>query len=201
LNVKSKRFGFDLDNTLIDYSHSVQEYCSNNSLEECKSIEELRILLRESDKSGHLWQLAQGWLYTDGLSFAQHMPGASELCAYLKDKNFEIFIVSHKTTHTPIFCGRKPLREIATNWIISGESAPFFLDTGKINFESTRPLKVGRIQKLGLDYFVDDLVEVFQEPGYPRDINSFFLSERQSELTWVRDVPTLCSIREFIENE
>jgi len=196
-----KRFGFDLDNTLIDYSHAVQKYCSNEGLDECKTLNELRTLLRRSDKSGRLWQLAQGWLYTDGLLYARAGRGAVELCEFLKNSNIERMIVSHKTTHTPAFCGQKPLREVATKWISAGELADYFLGNEKIYFEATRALKVERIQKLNFNYFVDDLAEVFQEPGYPKDVTSFLLSETGSELTWVQNVSSLNAIQGLIENE
>jgi hypothetical protein len=201
LNAVPKRFGFDLDNTLIDYSNSVQEYCSHKGLVECKTIDSLRTLLRESDKTGRLWQLAQGWLYTDGLSYARPGQGAVELCEFLRNSNFELLIVSHKTTHTPVFCGQKPLREIATKWIKSGDLANYFLDNEKIYYEATRASKVERIQKLKFNYFVDDLVEVFQEPGFPKDVTSFLLSGAVSELTWVQNVASLNAIKELIEYE
>jgi len=201
LNSVPKKFGFDLDNTLIDYSNAVQEYCSNRGINECKTLDTLRVLLRESDKTGRLWQLAQGWLYTDGLSYARAGQGAVELCEFLKNSNMELMIVSHKTTHTPDFCGQKPLRGIATKWINSSELADYFLGNEQIYYEATRASKVERIQKLEFNYFVDDLIEVFQEPAYPKAVTSFLLSETGSELTWVQDVTSLGAIQGLIENE
>ena len=201
MNGVPKRFGFDLDNTLIDYSVAVQMYCLNEGLIECKTLDSLRTLLRRSDTTGRLWQLAQGWLYTDGLSYAKTEKGAVELCEFLRSSNFELLIVSHKTTHTPDFCGQKPLREIATNWINSSELADYFLGNEQIYYEATRASKVERIQKLKFNYFVDDLVEVFREPAYPKAVTSFLLSETGSELTWVQNVTSLDAIQRLIENE
>ena len=195
-----RRFGFDLDNTLIDYSNSVEEYCHANSLEECKTIDCLRALLRASDASGHRWQEAQGWLYTDGLAFARPGFGAVGLCEYLKRNGFELQIVSHKTEHTPDFCGGKPLREIASRWIAEGELSVYFPDSKMIHYEPTRELKIERIQSLELDYFVDDLEEVFQEPGYPKEVTSFLLKGMGHQIPWVHNVPSLSAIREIIEN-
>jgi hypothetical protein len=201
LRAVPKRFGFDLDNTLIDYSVAVQKYCSNEGLDECKTINSLRTLLRRSDTTGRLWQLAQGWLYTDGLSYARSGHGAVELCEFLRSTNFELLIVSHKTTHTPDFCGQKPLREVATKWINGSELADYFLGNEQIYYEATRASKVERIQKLKFNYFVDDLVEVFQEPAYPKAVTSFLLSQTGSELTWVQSVTSLDAIQGLIENE
>ena len=201
MRVVPKRFGFDLDNTLIDYSVAVQKYCSNEGLDECKTINSLRTLLRRSDTTGRLWQLAQGWLYTDGLSYARSGHGAVKLCEFLKNSDMELMIVSHKTTHTPDFCGQKPLREIATKWINGSELADYFLGNEQIYYEATRASKVERIQKLEFNYFVDDLVEVFQEPAYPKAVTSFLLSQTGSELTWVQSVTSLDAIQGLIENE
>ena len=201
MKVTPRRFGFDLDNTLIDYSNSVTEYCNTNSLEECKTIDELRALLRTSDSSGRQWQLAQGWLYTDGLNFAHPGFGAVGLCEYLKTNGFKLQIVSHKTTHTPDFCGGKPLREVANKWVADGELSAYFPDTKMIHYESTRKLKIERIQALNLNYFVDDLREVFQEPSYPKEVTSFLLQDAANEIPWVKSVPSLAAIQEIFENE
>ncbi len=198
---KQKRFGFDLDNTLIDYSNSVREYCSKNELGDISSVGELRSTLRTSDPSGRLWTIAQGWLYTDGLAHAKPTNGAVELCEYLMRSDFELFIVSHKTTHSPDFCGRKPLHDKATNWITHGDLATFFLGAQKIYYEPTRVKKVERIKKMNFDYFVDDLIEVFEEPGYPKNVESFLLSEEGAEIPGVQRVHSLLMIQEFIEDE
>ena len=201
MKTKSRKFGFDLDNTIIDYSSSVEMYCVDNSLKICKTIEELRTLLQEDDNSGHAWQIAQGWLYTDGLTHAKPTKGAIDLCEYLRKKNFELFIVSHKTTRTPIFCGHKPLRGVATKWISSGDLCPYFAKAESIYFESSRELKIKRIKSLSLNYFIDDLVQIFQDPNYPREIVSFLLSTKLAKLPWVTNVTSFASVQEILNNE
>jgi fermentation-respiration switch protein FrsA (DUF1100 family) len=201
LKTRSRRFGFDLDNTIVDYSASVERYCFDNALQICKTIEELRALLQEIDDSGYHWQIAQGWLYTDGLSYAKPADGVIDLCEYLKARNFKLFIISHKTTHTPVFCGYKELRGVATKWISSRGLSKYFVDTENIFFEATRNLKIKRIQSLSLHYFVDDLVQIFQDPSYPKKIVSFLLSTKSSNLSWVHDVTSFMSIQEILDNE
>lgn len=196
----SRKFGFDLDNTIIDYSASVERYCFNNDLKICKTIERLRTLLQEIDDSGYRWQIAQGWLYTDGLSYAKPAHGVIDLCEYLRTRDFELFIVSHKTTHTPIFCGHKELWSVATNWISSGELSRYFAGTKNIYFETSRDLKIKRIKSLDLHYFVDDLVQIFQDPNYPREIVSFLLSTKPTNLPWIRNATSFMSIQEILKN-
>ena len=161
----------------------------------------MRTLLQKVDDSGYRWQIAQEWLYTDGLSYAKPTHGIIELCEYLRKRNFELFIVSHKTTHTPTYCGYKELRSVATNWITSGDLSYYFANTANIYFESSRDLKIGRIKSLDLHYFVDDLVQIFQDPNYPRSIVSFLLSTKPSSLHWIHNVTSFKAIKEILKNE
>jgi hypothetical protein len=164
-------------------------------------VEELRTFLQEVDDSGYRWQVAQGWLYTDGLSYAKPAHGLIDLCQYLRNRDFELFIVSHKTTHTPIFCGHKELRNVASNWIANGDLSHYFYGTENIYFENSRDLKINRIKSLNLHYFVDDLVQIFEDSKYPQKIISFLLSTKPSSLSWIRNVTNFVSIKEILINE
>jgi hypothetical protein len=195
------RLGFDLDNTLIDYSISVQKFCEQNSLKEFRNMIDLRKFLRETDQSGNKWQLAQEWLYTDGLTYAQTAPGAITLCNYLALNGFQMFIVSHKTIFTPLAFGNKPLREFATNWIKASKLAVYFSENENIYYEASREQKIERIIKLDLAFFVDDLIEVFLEPNYPKMVKSFLISESESNLTWVKNILSLTDLQEIIKLE
>ncbi len=195
-----KRFGFDLDNTLIDYSDAVKEYCRIKSLKLCDDVVKLRDELGKNRTSDHEWQLAQAWLYTEGLKFAQIGVGALNLCSYLNDEGYQLFIVSHKTSHTPDYCGSIELREVANNWIKSSPIAEFFKEEQHIYFEPTRILKIKRIQDLCLNYFVDDLEVVFNSPDFPIKTINFLISKaifQNSKFTCVRDFN---SIREILAN-
>jgi len=199
LKIYKKKFGFDLDNTLINYTYAAQIYGSLNNLKTCKDIVSLRSLLNSNDVTGRKWQQAQSWMYTEGLSFAYPNSGAKELCSYLIANNYELQIVSHKTTHTPDFCGKKSLRNLATKWIKDSELSGYFLNDKMIHYESTRIKKVKKIKSLNLDYFVDDLKEVFLEPEYPKEIVSFLISGNEINIPWVQTIPSLLEIREVID--
>jgi len=201
LKNSNKSFGFDLDNTLVDYSISAQIYSRSNNLEKCEDISSLRSLLKTNDPTGRRWQEAQSWIYTEGLSFAYPNIGAKELCSYLESNNFKLQIVSHKTTHTPNFCGEKPLRNLATQWIKESDLSSFFSNEEMIHYESTRFNKVKKIKSLNLDYFVDDLVEVFTEHEYPKEINSYLLCSYDVDIPWVKKISSLLDIKEIIKYE
>jgi hypothetical protein len=197
----NKSFGFDLDNTLIDYSISAQIYSKSNNLEICEDITSLRSLLKTNDPTGRKWQEAQSWIYTEGLSFAYPNTGAKELCSYLESNNFKLQIVSHKTTHTPKFCGEKPLRSLASQWIKESELSIYFSDEEMIHYELTRVNKVKKIKVLNLNYFVDDLLEVFTEHEYPKEINSYLICSYDIDIPWVKKISSLLDIKEFIKYE
>jgi hypothetical protein len=89
-------------------------------------------------------------------------------------KNADIFIVSHKTH---LSANKKvDLVQPARNWIRNNLSYRINVDSNHVFFEESRTLKVERIESLGLTHFVDDLIEVFQEEKYPKNIKSFWLS-------------------------
>ena len=71
--MKKNRFGFDLDNTLIDYSQSTVEYCKLNRLQIYKSLRDLRNKIKFEMADDESWQSAQAWIYTEGLDFAKLM--------------------------------------------------------------------------------------------------------------------------------
>lgn len=197
----SKTFGFDLDNTLIDYSGAVKEYCKIKKINVCADIKTLREQLNLNELSDHQWQLAQGWLYTEGLQFAQPALGSIDLCNYLIQEGYRLYIVSHKTFYTPDFCGRIPLRDLATNWIKKSTIAKYFEETNQIYYEPTRDLKVKRICELSLDYFVDDLEEVFTEPEFPINTKCFLINKIHSQNPKVTCVATFKNIQEAITND
>lgn len=190
-----KSFGFDLDNTLIDYSGAVEEYCRIKTLMPCTNIGMLREQLGKNSSSDHDWQLAQGWLYTEGLRFAQPGLGSIDLCKYLIQEGYQLFIVSHKTSHTPDFCGNTPLHDLANNWIKKSSIANYFKETEQIYFEPTRELKVKRIRELALNYFVDDLEEVFNESGFPINTKSFLIYKSSSRNSKIKCVSAFSDIK------
>ena len=195
-----KSFGFDLDNTLIDYSAAVEEYCRIKTLIHCTNIGKLREQLGKNSSSDHEWQLAQGWLYTEGLQFAQLGLGSIDLCSYLTQKGYKLYIVSHKTSHTPYFCGSIPLHDLANNWIKKSAIGIYFKEAKQIYYEPTRESKVKRIRELALNYFVDDLEEVFNESEFPINTKRFLIYKSSSQNSKIKCVGDFSAIKEILAN-
>jgi len=197
----NKKFGFDLDNTLINYSKAVKEFCISNKLKYCESISELRTYLRKEDSSDQKWQFAQGWLYTEGLQFSEPGKGSYELCEFLELNNCELQIVSHKTPYSSAAGGFKDLRGPANDWIENSVLARFFNRPNKVHFELTKAEKVKKIQMLSLNYFVDDLDEIFMDLEFPKEVIGFLLNATSSQNSSIKCVPDLCKLKEIIINE
>lgn len=201
MNSKSIRFGFDLDNTLIDYSASVLKYCQINNLKKCDNINELKQLLRKSNINNNAWQVAQCWLYTSGLDYANFSEGAIDFIYHLLKKNIEIYIVSHKTEFTPNFCERKNLRDSAVTWLKNSEIVNVLPDFKNLYFESTRQEKIAQINRLNLDFFVDDLFEVLNDPNLAKSISKYLIGSKNFTSESVKSAMNFVELNEMVSNE
>lgn len=176
MNIQNLKFGFDLDNTLIDYSKAVERYCKKQNLCTYSNIKLLKDALKASDTSDNKWRSAQGWIYSHGLQYAELTTGSVQLFEFLISKGFTLYIVSHKSLLSFNEEKKFLLREYAVNWIKKSELRRFFCDTDQIYFEETLNLKINRIAKLKLNYFVDDLEKVFTHKKFPKDTKRILLS-------------------------
>jgi hypothetical protein len=174
-----RRFGFDLDNTIIDYGISVEKYCLSAKIPKQEKITNLRSYLRRIDPSDLKWQEAQSWIYIDGLQYAKLNEGLEDLCAYLLSKNIGVFIVSHKTNKTQDRFGGRDLFSPAVNWIQHSNIKNFFDINENIYFMPTRDAKIQKIEQLDLDWFVDDLLEVLLDKNFPPHTTKYLLADEE----------------------
>jgi hypothetical protein len=119
------------------------------------------------------WQSFQSILYTDGLAFAQPAAGLHDFLNLCETLNVGVFIVSHKTSQTPVQFGARDLRAPALEWLLEHGIVPGYVQEEDVYFCSTRAEKVQTIATVGCDAFVDDLIEVLDHPDLPRDIIRF----------------------------
>ena len=52
-----------------------------------------------------------------------------------------------------------------------------------VHFSNTRQCKVNKISELNCDYFIDDLLEVFEEPHFPINTKTLNLMDKLDEIT------------------
>jgi len=175
-----RRFGFDLDNTIIDYRISVEKYCLKAKIPQQEKIQSLRSFLRKIDPSDLSWQEAQAWMYVDGLEYAKLNEGIEDLCVYLLSKKINVYIVSHKTNKTQDRFGGRDLFGPVVNWIQFSNINKFFKINENIHFLPTRDAKIQKIDQLGLNWFVDDLLEVLLDKNFPPHTIKYLLTDEEN---------------------
>ena len=169
--------GLDFDNTIACYDQSFIKAATGRNLlppNWSGGKRALRDFLRDKGDVGEQeWQVLQGRVYGKLMPEAKLKPGVGWFLLFCKARKIPVSIVSHKTEYSPKDPARIPLRSAALQWMtVKGffDSNVYGLKEDKIFFESTRRQKVERIKSLGCTHFVDDLLEVFQEENFPRDV-------------------------------
>ena len=165
--------GVDLDNTIITYDALFRRLADEGGFladDGRMAKKEVRDTMWTRDGGHQAWTDIQALAYGPRIGEADAFPDALEFFRRCAEQGVETCIVSHKTE----FAASDPerscnLRDAAMGWL---EGHGFFgkdtaLGPDRVYFASTRQEKVELIRELGCDLFVDDLIEVFEEPGYP----------------------------------
>lgn len=165
--------GIDFDNTIIDYNTlfydaglSLGVLPDNVGCSKTTIREYLIEKGREPD-----WIKIQGLVYGKYIRNAKIMTGFSSFSDLCYEKGWKIFIISHKTRDSII--GEKfNLQKSALLWLednrIYGTDHRGAVEG--VFFELTRSEKVCRINQLGCNIMIDDLVEVLLHPDLSRDM-------------------------------
>ena len=170
------RIGIDFDNTIACYDRSFLEVALmvglvTHAAESSKVSIKTQLLQRPG---GDLdWQRLQGQVYGKHMLRAEMFPGFLEFLCLTRLRGHEIFIVSHKSAFGHFDEDRVPLRDQALLWLQASrifDEEDLGLGRENVFFESTREDKIRRIRELACTHFIDDLQEVFEEPGFPADV-------------------------------
>jgi hypothetical protein len=174
-------FGFDLDNTLINYDSSALEYSRLIKIPNQNSINSLRSYLLSQGNETY-WTEAQSWIYTSGLATAEISQGAVEAIEKLVNLGFKLSIISHKTEFGPIQHGRAPFRATATEWIENSKLFEYFPNLNNVYFTDSIQNKISVIQECKLSHYVDDLLKIFLMDDYPKYSLKSFLFKPNCKL-------------------
>lgn len=167
--------GLDFDNTLAGYDKVFSEAArAHGYIDSSSTLSklEVRTRVRKLSDGETKWMALQGEVYGKRMRHAELMPGASDFLTTCRTKNARVVIVSHKTEFGHHDADRVNLRNAARNWMYAHgffDEMGFALTADAVYFESTRADKVARIAGLKCSHFVDDLEEVFAEPGFPEN--------------------------------
>jgi hypothetical protein len=174
--------GIDLDNTLVCYDelfHSVA--CQEGLIESSapRSKEQIRDAIRLLPEGENKWTRLQAIVYGVEMSGAIAFAGCEDFLRHCAGRGKKAVIVSHKTHFATLDGQSVDLRAAAFAWM---KMKGFFdpggcgLSPDDIFFESTRLEKIERIRALGCTHFIDDLMEVFAEPSFPREVAKFLFA-------------------------
>ncbi|SRR5579859_4599161 len=169
------RVGLDFDNTIVRYDSLFHRVALEQGLipdhvprDKAKVRDHIRSIGREPD-----WTAMQGEVYGARMGEAEPFPGVVDAMSRLVARGHELVIVSHKTQH-PIIGPKHDLRAAARGWIddnlIADGEALF--PSGMVHFEATKEEKLARIAACGCELFLDDLPEILNAPGFPRQVRA-----------------------------
>jgi hypothetical protein len=178
--------GIDFDNTIIGYDDVFLAIARERGLvDPCfrgrkQAIRDAIRLLSEGELA---WQKLQGEVYGAAIGGASLFDGVDGFLRRCRREQCRVVIVSHKTEfghHDP---RRINLREAALGWMTQQgffHEHGYGLEVESVIFEDTRADKLTRIASLNCTHFIDDLVEVLSDPGFPNGVNRILFSETEA---------------------
>jgi len=177
------RIGIDFDNTIADYSGVFARVAGELGMLDAGinyTKTDVRKTLREQPGGEENWQRLQGQVYGRFMPLAQPMPGIMDFLAAGLERDAKVFVISHKTEYGHFDDARINLRDAAMAWL---DHNGFFdpaispLKPGNVSFHATRAEKTQAIADAEVDHFIDDLEEVFQDPGFPQGTARYLLGD------------------------
>lgn len=167
------RIGIDFDNTIADYDRVFPRVAGELGLladgfDGDKAA--VRDALRQRANGEEDWQRLQGQVYGRHMPLARPMPGVQDFFETCLERHAKVLVISHKTAFGHFDPAKVNLRTAAMTWL---DDNGFFdpvrspLTPDDVAFEATRAEKASRIAVANVDHFIDDLAEVFAEPGFP----------------------------------
>lgn len=177
------RIGIDFDNTLARYDRVFTKLAQEwglIGLDERETKQGIRQRTRQK-KNGELqWQRLQGAVYGKYMQEAEQFIGEDQfLCRCAATSGVQIFIVSHKTEFGHFDGTHTNLRDAARQWMRDKgffDPVKYAIPESHLFFEATQREKVARIASLQCDFFIDDLLELFSTPFFPRATNKILFS-------------------------
>ncbi|WP_432738090.1 hypothetical protein [Maridesulfovibrio sp. FT414] len=178
--------GIDLDNTIISYDKCLHKIAlERGCIPDDFPLQKRTIRDHVRREFGDIeWQKLQIAIYGDSIGDAELMPGAWKFLSALKERGYPFKIVSHKTRYPNFGDVKVDLRQSAMDFL---NERGFFDSHGlgmcveDVFFLSTRKAKVMKIAELECGIFIDDLEEVFVEPGFPEGVLKILFSPESED--------------------
>ena len=179
--------GLDLDNTIIDYAEAFVAVGVRYGLlpadRKIQSKSGAKDFLLAKPEGKRDWMRLQGLVYGPEIEGARLYDGVYEFIHEAARRGHRLSIVSHKTEKGHFDTTGTNLREAALSFLGShglvGDDN--IIGARDVHFLSSREAKLRRIQEIGCDLFVDDLVAVLRHPNFPQNTKPVWFTETASE--------------------
>ena len=178
----SKIIGIDFDNTMINYDDVFLNRAMGLNLiiaDTNKNKKELRDRIRLLPDGEIIWQKMQAFVYGHGIAGACLNEGVADFFKTCVQRGIKVYVVSHKTEHSPFDDDQVNLRQAALDWMIANgffRTEGLALNQDQVYFEATRLEKIGRLKSLGCTHFIDDLEEIFLEKTFPEGVEKILFT-------------------------
>lgn len=165
------KIGVDFDNTIVRYDEIFFRAALDNALIPelfPRNKTKIRDYIRVT-KGDQFWSRLQGEVYGSRMDEADLYEGFEGFLKGCEAENHQVYVVSHKSKFS-VLGEQFDLHEAASKFVRDkiGVFSPSITDIGRVYFEPTREEKVKRVVEIGCEIFIDDLIEVFLEPSFPK---------------------------------
>jgi hypothetical protein len=180
------RIGIDFDNTIADYDDVFRRVAQREGLVGDGfrgGKKAVREAVRALERGEEQWMRLQGRIYGAFMPEARPVEGLTGFVSAARSAGAELYIISHKTEYGHFDEDRVNLRDAARRWMrehgVLGRGA---VDEDHLFFTESRGEKIERIKATDCAHYIDDLVEVFQEPEFPRSVGRHLLCREAGAL-------------------
>jgi hypothetical protein len=176
----------DLDNTIICYDQAFHRAALDRAWIDpatpaAKTAVKNAVLAKAGNEG---WTELQGFVYGPGLKAASAYPGVTGFFETCGARHVPVVIVSHKTRYAAAG-PQYDLRQSAMEWLNASGLLDLTPHCGDpVIFTETRAEKLENIQRLACATLIDDLPEVFLEPGYPQATAFILFDPDRAHADW-----------------
>jgi len=166
------KIGIDLDNTIINYQNSFKKFLKIQNIN-FNSINKDKIkFIANNNTKIESWTHAQEEIYGKYIVFAKPFKFFKDFEKFALKNNIKLFIVSHKTKFSQ-FTKKYNLHSQSNKWLENNIYKKMY----KIYYVKTIDQKVKKIANLNPDYFIDDLIEIFNHKKFPKKVKKIHFSK------------------------
>jgi hypothetical protein len=174
--------GIDFDNTIACYDHAFSFAAHDMGLlpDETggdKAQIKARVLAGAGGEKA--WMKLQGRVYGYYIGLAEMFPGFAAFVLAARAKGHQLKIISHKSQFGHFDPDHIDLTVAARGWMREQgffERSGLGFDLDDVAFYPVRSAKLEAIARRRCDVFIDDLPEIFSNPGFPDTARKFLFS-------------------------